>query len=507
LSVYAASKSWISGLLINNNEAPFGAGINFEENGNNELNISNLSVVYNKSSRKYAAMRNKSKDELFFTNTVFWGNESTNGLDFYSEWDNLDPWYQNCVVQGGKNNFDLNGGNYNGTWSNVDEANPNFNAISTAGVDTVKELSYFFPSNSNLYNGGKSDTSGLRISANDLIGQKRIKYGRIDIGAVEFLNQPAAELQGPSVTEICQGRNIVLSISGTADAKVEWYKDGNIISTVNASFSINNFGMQDAGKYWIRAYNTAGESVSDTLELTFKAGPKVILVGVDTTLCVNNDYIIRVEGSFDEYKWSNDKTDNQITPTESGDYWVEASNIGECAGRSDTISIGMITPSFTKNLKLNSVGEEWRLYTTLENNDGFDSLEFYNTSENWKESTFREFLIVSPSNGDGDYVITSYLNGCKGIESEAFLIVFPSTGAIKEFKLNHTQTNNNLVLNTDVNSLLQLSIYNIEGKEIFSGSFNKKTSINVSDFKNQIVMVKVFDGDANKTWVDKVFIR
>ncbi len=508
LTVFVASKSWISGLLINNNEAPFGAGIDFEANANNELKLSNNSIVYNHSSKKYGAMRNKSKDELFFTNTVFWGNESDNGLDFFSEWDNLDPWFENCVIEGGKDNFDLNGGNYNGTWKNVDENDPKFNAIAKAGIDTVAFISYFFPSNSNLYNLGKADTSGLRVAKNDLIGQKRIKYGRIDIGAIEFLSQPNAVLTGPSNTNICQGRNIILSLSGADESKVEWYKDGKLISTLNGGFTISNFSSNDAGNYWVIAANTAGVSYSDTLRLTFQKGPQVILVAKDTALCVNNDYLIRVEGAFSNYAWSNGDSDYEINPKTDGEYWVDATDANTgCAGRSDTVLISITKPSLANDVSLKQVGAEWRLYADFDQNDGFDSVLWHNKTENWKQTSTREFILVSPTNGDGAYALTCYLGQCEGDIAQDFNIVFPSTGLLKEFKLDVRQSKGQLVLNTSELATLQVSLFDLKGKEIINTTFNQNTQIEVGNYKNEIVLIKIQNPETNKVWIDKLYIK
>lgn len=509
LSVYVGSKSWMSGIMINNNEAPFGAGISFEENTSHNLKLSNMSVLYNKSTKKYGAMRNKSKDELYFTNCVFWGNESDNGLDFYSEWDNADPGFDHCVIQGGFSNFDLNGGTFNGPRFKISTDDPNFNSVSKAGFDSLGTYNYYYPNTSNLYNGGKTDTSKLRVATKDLNNTVRIKDSRIDIGAFEFVELPKLEIVVVS-TKVCEGGE--LEIGKTANSKVDyviWYKNGIELSRSNVLI-VNSFTAADSGYYWGVGVNAAGSINSDTFFVKFIPAPEVKIIGADTTLCINSDYFFLSQAELKNYAWRGYVNSKNFNPKKSGPVWLRAADIETgCLGYSDTFDVEIIKPSFVDAIRLgyDSALDEFNITADLQANDGFDSILWMNSTEQWQQFTPVNYLKVEISYGEGDYVANTFLNGCAGDTSQSVTIIWPTVGGLKEFALELSQNNEAITISTDLDHLLDLQLYTVDGKKIGNNQFSNRTAINVANFRNQILLVKVFDAETNKIWIDKIYIN
>ncbi|MFY0674108.1 MAG: right-handed parallel beta-helix repeat-containing protein [Bacteroidia bacterium] len=512
LSVYVGSKSWMSGIMINNNEAPFGAGINFEENTSHNLKLSNMSVLYNRSTKKYGALRNKSKDELYFTNCVFWGNESDNGLDFYSEWDNADPGFDHCVIQGGFSNFDLNGGTFNGAKIKISTTDPEFNKVTKAGNDSLRAYNYYFSNTSDLYNGGKADTSKLRIARRDLNNTLRVKDSKIDIGTYEFVEMPKLNIW-IGKTEICE--NSTPEINITPDSRydeIDWYKDGEKLLSNKNKLSIDNFSKSDTGYYWAVGSNAAGQVYSDTLHFSFISTPTVKLIGNDTTLCQAHDYRIEAEGNWQEYLWKSHtaKKSSFYVPLASEEVWVMVKDKETgCFTISDTISIEIINPSFVADISLGyDVGlEEYNLTADLESNDGFDSILWQNITEQWQQVTAENYLKVELSNGEGEYVANTFIETCAGDTSKGVTIVFPSVGSHREFAIDIIQIAEMVQLSTELNQELQLQLYNLDGKRLISTQFKNQTQIDVTNYRNQILLIKVFDAETSKLWIDKVFIN
>lgn len=509
LSVYVGSKSWMSGNMINNNEAPFGAGINFEENTSHNLKLSNMSVLYNRSANKYAAMRNKSKDELYFTNCVFWGNESDNGLDFYSEWDNADPGFDHCVIQGGFSNFDLNGGTFNGTKLKISTDDPAFNKVSKAGIDSTKAYSYYFLNSSELYNGGKADTTKLRLLKQDFKGISRIKDNRIDIGAMEYVAPPILKIwQNDSA--ICQGSSFSLKKGlGSTVENITWYKDGKKIDDGN-SYIVFRFTKEDAGKYWAKGVNNAGETFSDTVEINFIATPPIKLNSGDTNLCVLHSHIIEPAGDLEDYFWNTGETTREFSPKISGEIWLNAKdkNTG-CYRNSDTIDIRIIVPSVAKSIVplFNEQNNQWSIRAQLESNNGYDSIFWNNHSALWTEFSTSNEIKVDASKIEGYYLLKAYLNSCEGKTSDDFSIILPSTRELKQFDLNLTQNKDLLSVSTELSGNLQLQLYTTDGKEIENTQFINQAAINVANYRNQILLIKVSDAQTNRLWIDKIFIN
>jgi len=124
-------------------------------------------------------------------NSILWGNTaSTSGPQVYLDDENSDPAFYYCDVEGGTAEFGLNSGIfYTGFFQNNLDIIPLF-VSPTAGSGTGYNGligDWSLQEGSPCINAGTPDTSGLSLPAFDLAGNPRIKGGRIDIGAYEFL--------------------------------------------------------------------------------------------------------------------------------------------------------------------------------------------------------------------------------------------------------------------------------------------------------------------------------
>lgn len=505
LSIFASGKTFISGLLINNNEARFGAGFNINENANNEIRMSNLSVANNLATGKYAAFHNISKDELFFTNCVFWGNESDKGLDFYSEWDNLDPWFTNCVVEGGQNNFDLNGGNYNGTWTNNLDSDPFFNNPIAAGIGNSENGSYYFPANSVLNDGGKADTSGLRLQKKDLTGTTRVKSNRIDIGALEFL-------LGPSIISTdfpiagCEGNTVFLSVTAGGPApSYTWIRNSDTLKQTSFKLTINDFSIKDTGNYYVIVSNPAGYTTSQKVNLQLAPAPVVSSLGPDTNICISSGFTLSLDKSYVAYEWNKGSTLPTYQPKLSDEYWVTVYNDQGCSANSDTIVVQVTIPAFVKDVNLTLKDEEWRIVADLQSKDGYDSIIWFLDNKYYQTGT-SEFIVVSPTQGEGNYNLVTFYKGCANDTSESIYVLYPNLGA----KLNRNFTlktlGQNIIIASKDNQVYNLRLSTLNGKTLKESSFCQSFSYNYSSYNNHIVLLQVFDKNNRLVFAEKIYV-
>lgn len=117
-----------------------------------------------------------------FYNTIFYNNIATGtGKQVNLTSRRTDPNFYNCDIQGGTLEFGGPGAgvNYNGIYLNNINSNPLF-------YDSVS-FNYQLKMLSLCINKGKTDTSGLKLPAFDIISNPRISGGIVDIGAYEHL--------------------------------------------------------------------------------------------------------------------------------------------------------------------------------------------------------------------------------------------------------------------------------------------------------------------------------
>lgn len=113
---------------------------------------------------------------------------------------------------------------------------------------------------------------------------------------------------------------------------IDWYKDGSALNTSGSSYQTTA-----PGQYYIHMYDGCCiDTYSDTITISdLNVGQ---ILPNDTTLC-SNSLIIKADGQFDTYAWSDGSNGNSITATQSGIYWLTVTK-GGCSF-TDSITVNL----------------------------------------------------------------------------------------------------------------------------------------------------------------------
>jgi gliding motility-associated-like protein len=136
-------------------------------------------------------------------------------------------------------------------------------------------------------------------------------------------------------TTICSGDSLILN-AGSGYETYLWQDD--------SSDSI--FIAYESGLYWVEVTNSNGCIAADSILLSVIPVQNVFL-GNDTTICIGSFLELNAGSGFDTYLWQDGTTDSVYLATQSGNYWVEVSDI--CGVSSDTINV-TFAPGFYINL-------------------------------------------------------------------------------------------------------------------------------------------------------------
>jgi gliding motility-associated-like protein len=127
-------------------------------------------------------------------------------------------------------------------------------------------------------------------------------------------------------TTLCQGQTITLN-GGSATSYL--WSNGSTASSINVS---------SPGNYWVQASN--GQcSARDTIAITLDLLPEINL-GNDTIFCTQTQHIIsptNTGGTISNFVWQDNSTGNSLITSNSGNYWLQASN--SCGVSIDSINL------------------------------------------------------------------------------------------------------------------------------------------------------------------------
>ncbi|MBN2745282.1 MAG: immunoglobulin domain-containing protein, partial [Bacteroidales bacterium] len=143
----------------------------------------------------------------------------------------------------------------------------------------------------------------------------------------------------------CEGESVQLSVSaaGTTPISYQWYKSGIAQIGLNSpQIALANLSGADAGSYYCNVANICNSVNSSSKTIIVHANPQIDL-GIDTTFCLGGQVVLSPGFGFN-CLWSNGSFNNQITVTQTGDYWVNATNQYGCQGNSDTINVNVVLP-------------------------------------------------------------------------------------------------------------------------------------------------------------------
>jgi parallel beta-helix repeat protein/predicted outer membrane repeat protein len=227
-------------------------------------------TIVNNSAAKGGALSCSLYSSVNLYNAILWGNTaSTSGPQVYLDDENSDPGFYYCDLQGGTAEFGLNGGIfYTGIFQDNSEAIPMF-VSPTAGSGTGYEGltgDWSLQEASPCINAGTPDTSGLILPVFDLAGNPRIKGGRIDIGAYEYLLPNSIhEMQNTISMDIYPNPvigKLTIEIPNCSEIEILTV-DGHLIKTIynNARKTTLDLNDLSSGVYIIKAKSDNGNAI------------------------------------------------------------------------------------------------------------------------------------------------------------------------------------------------------------------------------------------------------
>lgn len=124
---------------------------------------------------------------------------------------------------------------------------------------------------------------------------------------------------------MCEGKTLLLS-AGNPGMKYRW-QDNSTAGT---------YLVNKAGTYWVDVENLSGCVTRDSIRVVYLT-PPVVFLGQDTTLCEGQSLTLKRRLPGVKYLWQDGSTQEAITITRPGKYWLRAS-LDVCA-ESDTVVV------------------------------------------------------------------------------------------------------------------------------------------------------------------------
>ncbi len=134
----------------------------------------------------------------------------------------------------------------------------------------------------------------------------------------------------------CEGDDIRLFLENTSGLSgIRWEGPNGFFADAQ-EIGFTNAVMGNAGTYTVKASSTSGcEVLPASIDVTILPPPVADLT--DEIHECESSVTLNAPGSSGTYLWSTGETSGQITVTQSGKYWLKASNEG--CSRSDTVAV------------------------------------------------------------------------------------------------------------------------------------------------------------------------
>ncbi|HOY33037.1 MAG TPA: choice-of-anchor Q domain-containing protein [Bacteroidales bacterium] len=303
----------INSIIVNNTATTDAGGIYI-----NRCNpvITNSSVSYNDAMNGGAVRLDRGIPK--FTNTILHSNVAfATGNQVYIN-DTLSmPEFYYCDVQGdtaamGKNGFT----HFHGTYQyNIDTipaytAAPSGSGVSYSGITANWSLAPC----SNLFNKGKTDTTGLLLPTRDFGGNARIYANRIDIGAYELI-KPHIIVQ-PTTIFVCAGDTAAFSVSVESSFPPTYLWQYSIFGIIwltapgdnnDSVYYINNVSQSQDGYYYrcVVSGTCSSAENSQSAVLIVNQPPTINTQPINQTICQNASasFSVTASGSNILYQW------------------------------------------------------------------------------------------------------------------------------------------------------------------------------------------------------------
>jgi hypothetical protein len=306
---YGPSEIHIVGNLIYDNHSynSEGGGISVRNISYDYVFINNNTIVNNYSDLLGGGVNIGRSSVATLNNNIIWGN-TANGLNDQVGFSYLasTTHFNNCAIENGTAGFtgwDIGIGRVvvNKIW----DIDPRFN---NADLDdySLKTSSFYIDS-------GTVDTTGLFLPALDIAGNPRIQFDTVDVGAYELFSKLCTSQVYPLRAEICQGDSLIFADSI----------------------------LTQQGRYYFFYPSYLGCDSLILIDLTVNPLPQIDL-GSDTTIIPGEQFVLSIEGSYEQINWSTGSTDNQISITGSDGeeitIWVNVTDSLGCTN-SDTVLV------------------------------------------------------------------------------------------------------------------------------------------------------------------------
>lgn len=228
----------------------------------------------------------------------------------------------------------------------------------------------------------------------------------------------------PNTLDMCNGESGIFEVPGGFE-KYTWYKDSEVIDSVN-----NFLEISESGTYYAKINNKQCESVSNEMVVTFYESPDISNLNTeDVVVCDGQGFTYEVPSGYDEYIWTQNGTtvgtSNFLFIDQTGTYQLTVSDNG-CETISEAFEV---TFSFNPPIIITPSG------ATEFCEGGFVSLEAtlignYNYIWSFNNQTIDSTGIINVTEA-GNYAlqIINTDSGCEafgGIEITVFEPVIPA---------------------------------------------------------------------------------
>jgi gliding motility-associated-like protein len=201
----------------------------------------------------------------------------------------------------------------------------------------------------------------------------------IDVGLEP---KPSANLGADTV--LCPGETYI--VNSVARGATFLWQDGS---------TQNFYQVLNAGMYWINVTKGNCQN-SDTLIVT-RTNPPVINIGNDSSFCVGDSVLLKVDFENATYHWSTNSTDSSIYVKQGGEYWVDVTNA--CGTTQDKIFMDTI------GVPIVDLGEDQLVCL---NKEVVLSAYWNESTYLWNDGTLSDEFIVYEA---GEYMVT-VTNNC-----------------------------------------------------------------------------------------------
>jgi hypothetical protein len=328
LYISSACNAYLKNNLMTNNTASTGAGGAFIIASNSNPFIVNNTICNNYANTGGGATNMATNCDPVFKNNIIYGNNAGMlGSQIAMGTTDCDPSFYSCDIQGGTAAFGGpgSGSNYNGTYQDNLDANPNF-VSPTSGAGTGYNgftADWHLQLGSPCIDAGTPDTTGLYLPATDIYGSPRVFNNHVDIGAAENQCNPPAQpsvISGNTTPDQWSSQNY--SVTNTPGVSYQWtFPEGWLKTDVGTTNSVTVTVGLTPGNITVTPYNSACSGPARTLAVT----PTTLFVtpmtrGV-TGLAGSTTFTVIASGSWTA---SSDQTWCTVTPSGSGNGTIEA---------------------------------------------------------------------------------------------------------------------------------------------------------------------------------------